>query len=284
MTNSPELSLLCLIDQAHAEARAFHGDFELGPQEFAANVLRIIDRRLGAASTSFESLTFLQTLHLSDLYLAMACGSGHESAWSRYSHVYGNYIHDVARLVCQNADAARDLADRIGGHIFLPDRAGRPRIASYDGRSSFKTWLSAIIKHLAIDERALRANNHEPLDCLLEAADSSSLNRIETAARASRYEQMIASSLEQAVSSLTEEDRRLLSLRYVRSIRAIDIAKTHDVDPTTIRRQLSSVHSKVRDRVVAILATQFHLSGVAIEECLEEIVASPAYSVLQLLA
>lgn len=284
MTNSPELPLLCLIDQAHAEAKSFHGDFELGHQEFAANVLRIIDRRLGAASISFESLTFFKTLHLSDLYLAMACAHGQEGAWRRCSNLYRGYTHDVALLVCQTIDAARDMADSILGHIFLPDRGGRPRVASYDGRSSFKTWLSAIIKHRAIDERALRANNNEPLDCLLEAADRSSLEKIEMAARASQYEGMIASSLEQAVAGLAEEERRLLALRYVRSVKAIDIAESLGVDPTTIRRQLSRVHNKVRERVVAILATQFLLSAVAIEECLEELVENPAYSVLQLLA
>jgi DNA-directed RNA polymerase specialized sigma24 family protein len=103
------------------------------------------------------------------------------------------------------------------------------------------------------------------------------------AARASRYQEMIASSLEQAVGGLGERERRLLALRYVDSLKPVDIAESHGIDPTTIRRQLSRVHNEVRHRVIAILATQFLLNAVAIEECLEEIVENPAYSVLQFL-
>jgi hypothetical protein len=158
MKSSPELTLPLLVHQGYEEAHAFHGDFELGPQEFAGNVLRIIDTRLGSESTSAEAESFFKTLHLSDLYLAMGCAQHREDAWRRCSNLYDAYIHDVARLVCQTIDAARELGDSIAGHIFLPDRGGRPRIAGYDGRSSLKTWLSVIIKHKAIDERALKAN------------------------------------------------------------------------------------------------------------------------------
>ena len=111
MKNSPELSLLCLIRmRLTPKLGPSMVNFELGPQEFAANVLRIIDRRLGAVSTSFESLSFFKTLHLSDLYLAMACGNGHESAWSRYADLYRTYIHDVARLVCRKTRTQRETS------------------------------------------------------------------------------------------------------------------------------------------------------------------------------
>jgi len=189
----------------------------------------------------------------------------------------------VASFVCSTRDAALELGDSIVGHLFLPDRTCRSRIASYDGRCSLRTWLRVIIKNRAIDERELRSNNNERLDCLSETADCSSLHKIELATRASKYEALIAHTLKEAVEALNEEDRRLLALKYVEALNSADVAESLGVHPSTVTRQLSRVQGKVRERVISILATQFLLNAIAIDECLTDIIENPAHSVFQFL-
>ena len=283
MTSSPEFSFLDMVYEAHDRARAFHGNFGLAPEDFAASLRCVIDKHLGPAATNSEGLSLCKKLYLLDLYLSLGCARDNEAAWRRFSSFYDKYIHGVARFVCSTRGAALELGDSIAGHIFLPDRTGRNRIGSYDGRCSLRTWLRAIIKNRAIDERELRSNNNEPLDCLPETADYSSLHQIDLATRASRYEDVIAHSLKQAVESLSEEDRRLLALKYIEALNATGLAESLGVHPSTVTRQLSRVQFNVRERVISILATQFLLNAAAIDECLTDIVENPAYSVLEFL-
>lgn len=283
MTSSPELSFLEMIYEAHANARAFHGDFGLAPEDFAASLRCVIDKHLGPAVTNSERLSLCKKLYLLDLYLSLSCARNNEAAWRRFSSFYDKYIHDIARFVCSTRDTALELGDSIAGYIFLPDRTGRTRVASYDGRCSLRTWLRAIIKNRAIDERELRSNNNERLDCFPDTPDYSSLHKIEMATRASTYEALITQTLKQAVEALSEEDRHLLALKYIEALNAADVAESLRVHPSTVTRQLSRVQCKVRERVISILATQFLLNAIAIDECLTDIIENPAYSVFQFL-
>ena len=283
MMASPELAVLEMIYQAHSKGRAFHGDIGLAPEGFAVNLRLVIDKHLGPVAVNSEVLSLCKGLCMLDLYLSFACASDNEAAWRRFSSVYDKYIHDVARFVCSTWDAARELGDSIAGHLFLPDRTGRSRIASYDGRCSLRTWLRTIVKNRAIDERELRSNNNEPLDSTSDIADYSSLRKIDLATRASKYEAVIVDTLKQAVDTLSKEDRRLLALKYIEALNTGDLAISLGVHPTSVTRQLSRVQCKVRERVISILATRFLLSTFAIDECITDIVENPAHSILQFL-
>jgi len=283
MTSPTELTVFEMIYDAHANSRAFHGDIGLRSDDFAAALRRVIDKHVGPTSTNSEALALCKKLYLLDLYLSLGCAQNNKAAWTRLSFLYDKYIHDVARFVCPTRDAALELGDSIAGHIFLPDRAGRSRIASYDGRCSLRTWLAAIIKNRAIDDRQLRWASNQALDCLPETADFSSLHKIDLATRAGRYETVAADTLKQAVESLSKEDRSLLASRYIENINAVDLAKRLGVHPSTVTRQLSRVQCKVRERVISILASQFLMTALAIDECLTDIAENPAHSVFQFL-
>jgi len=283
MTGCPELSVQDLIYEAHAKARAFHGDFGLESDDFFAKLRGLIGKHLGTTGTNAEALSMCKKLYLIDLYLSIGCASNNDAAWRRFSSFYHKYIHEVARFVCSTRDAALELGDSIVGHLFLPDRTGCSRIASYDGRCSLRTWLAAIVKNRAIDERERRSSKDQRLDYVAEIPDSSSLLQIDLARRANTYEAVITHTLKQAVESLNASDRRLLALRCVEELNATDLAKSLGVHPSTVTRNLSRVQCKLRERVMSILATQFLLSSIAIDECLSDLVENPAHSVSQFL-
>ena len=280
---SPPLSLSRLVIEAHDKAVAFHGNLNSDLTGFLTRVNTVIEKHLGHNANDGEAVNLCKKLYLTDLYLTHSCSGGNERAWQRFYDLYIGYIRDVARFFCQIGAGAQELADSIAGHVFLPDAAGNSRISNYDGRTSLYTWLRVIIKNRASDERELKSNNHQRLEGLPERADYASFRNVEVAAQTSKYERVISSALELVVESLTKHERTLLALRYIDSRSAIEIAKSYGVHPSTVSRQLSSIQMKVRDQVISILASNFLLANLAIEECLTEIVENPAYSVSQFL-
>jgi RNA polymerase sigma-70 factor len=277
-----------LTQKAYCDSRSIHGVIGVDRQDFAAHLSIVIARRLGSSPTQAATRAFFDNLHASDLYLAIACaqerGPGRDGAWHCFLTHSKRHIDSAARSACATREAARDLAASIPGHVFLPDRSGRSRLAGYDGSVSLSAWLRAITKNRAIDERRLRENNNESVDCLPREAEPTSAGRVELTARANSYRAVILNALELAVESLTERDCRLLTLRYIEDSNGAEIARSLGMHRSTITRRLAQVQSKLREKVTSVLATESRLNDIAIQECLIEIMENPAYSILQLLA
>lgn len=269
-----------MIAQSYENAYACHGDFGLGPETYLNHIQSIIEKRLGADQLSSVTCEFVSKLHSEDLYHAVACAQGSEVAWSRFTLKYGSYIQRVSRYTCSSTIAAKDLADSIPGHIFMPDSNGRSRMASYEGFSPLTTWLAAIIKHKAFNEHRLKSNNLENLDRVMEEADESSIHKIELFITASRYEPGIRDSIRQAFSLLSDRERFILRLRYEQELKISQIAYMLKVKPPAVSRQLDRIREKLRKHVIAILETSHKLDLVVIQECLANIVENPEHFTL----
>jgi RNA polymerase sigma-70 factor, ECF subfamily len=165
----------------------------------------------------------------------------------------------------------------------LPDRSGRSRIASYDGRSSLATWLRVIICHSAINERARKSNNMTRLDDLCEKADEEAARSIEMTLRSGRYRSLIRDSLEHACGELTDRERLLLLLRYENGLQLGQISRLFGLHQANITRQLVRVQAKIRRSFELTLIRKYKLGQAAIDECLSEIAENPAYSILALI-
>src|SRR5262249_12732431 len=137
--------------------------------------------------TGNNVIRVINSLHCDDLYLAFACAKHSPQAWDRFTKSYRRYIHNLAAFVSPVKSVAYELAENILADLFLPDRSGRSRIASYDGRSSLATWLRVLICNSAINERARKFNNMAQLDDLRERADEEAVRSVEMALRSSRY-------------------------------------------------------------------------------------------------
>src|SRR5215813_10829623 len=142
----------------------FHGDLQIISGEFKAHLWTIIEKYLGENATGNNVICVINSLHGDDLYLAFACAQHSPQAWDRFTDSYRRYIYNLAAFISPVKSAAYELAENILADLFLPDRSGRSRIASYDGRSSLATWLRVIICHRSINEQARKFNNMDQLD------------------------------------------------------------------------------------------------------------------------
>jgi RNA polymerase sigma-70 factor len=268
-----------LVTQAYTTAFTAHGDLGLKCREYSTHLYSIIERRMGVDPLP-AACEFVNHLHLSDLYLALACALGSETAWGRFALSYGSYIRKVSVGVCRSREMATDLADSLLGHVFLPDATGRSRIASFEGLSPLSAWLASVIKHRAFNEHRLKAISLESLDLAADKADESSINKAEAEIRAGRYRRLISDSLEDAVSLLSDRERIILRLRYGQEMQVSQVARLLDVKPPAISRQIDRTKLKLREHVVSILSTKHRLGPAVIQDCLAHLVENPEPGIL----
>lgn len=275
LTTAP---LEMLAAQAYTTAFTAHGDLGLKFGEYLIHLYSIIERRMGVDPLPAAACEFVNHLHLSDLYLAVACALGSETAWGRFALNYGGYIRKVSACVCWSREMSRDLADSLLGHVFLPDATGRSRIASYEAISPLSAWLASIIKHYAFNVHRLKADDMERLDLLVDTPDESSIRKAEADIRAGRYRRLISDSLEDAVSLLSDRERLILCLRYERQLKVSDIARQFGVKPHAITQQIDRSGQKLRRRIIYLLTTRHRLGPAVVEECVADLLNNPEHA------
>jgi RNA polymerase sigma-70 factor len=268
------------FEQAYSAGYAYHKDLQLDVGKFIVHLLSVVEKYLGPNAAAPAIVNFINNLHTNDLYLAVSCAQHVEAAWDRFYKSYQKYVNDLALSVSQTSDTARELAVNVLEDLFLTDRSGRSRIASYEGRSSLAAWLHVIVSHRAINDRELKHNRLEPLEYICEIADTASLRDIEAVVRASRYEGMIKNSLKCACSRLDFRERLVLLFRYDQELQVSQIARLLGVSPSTISRQLERSLKKLRECVKSTLASKYRLEQEAIEECFLELRENPSHSII----
>jgi RNA polymerase sigma-70 factor len=252
MQSPQEVGLPFLAARAYQIAFTLHGDLSLLLKPYIGHLVAIVNKRLGESPSEGAAFAFVNRLHTDDLYLSVACAHQSESAWNRLSALYGKRIDKIATSVCRRRSVAGELAESILGHIFLPDRSGRSRIASYDGLSSLLTWLRSVISHKATKEGHRKSNSFESLDGRPDIADFTVVPVIETDFRAAKYELLIKDSFMRASNSLTAREHFILALRYKERLQGAEIARVLGVHASTVTRQLQQVHEKLHNQVAAV--------------------------------
>jgi RNA polymerase sigma-70 factor, ECF subfamily len=276
------ITFCAAILKAYNDGCATHDGLELQLEHFKSRVVGIVTRNLGLYVSSPVAINFLGTLHTNDLYLGLACALQIEGAWDRFDSIYRKYIKDLAGFVLMTNNAAADLAEGVLADLFLPDHSGRSRIASYEGRSTLATWLRVIVNHRAINER-VRPNRTYGIESIPDIADEVALYRMDTSLRACRYGRMIRESLQCSCQGLTSRERLILLLRYDDGLQLGQIARLLGVHQSTITRQIKRACAKLRERLVVNLSAKYSLDQAAIDECEQEMLENPSYSILALI-
>src|SRR5215470_7893068 len=246
-------------ERLYQHGRYYHGDLQIISREFKAHLWAIVEKYLGENATGSDGIRVISSLHGDDLYLAFACAQHSPQAWDRFMHSYRKYIYYLTAIVSPVKSLAYELTENILTDLFLPDRSGRSRIASYDGRSSLATWLRVIICHRSINEQARKFNNMTQLDEVCEKADEEAVRSIEMDLRFSRYQSLIRDSLEHACGELTDRERLLLLLRYEKGLHLGQIGSYFGLHQTTVTRQIGRVQAKIRQLFESTLIQKYKL-------------------------
>lgn len=280
-----------IIAGVFAEGETHFGNLGLDLFTYTNRIDSIIRKHLGKSPSSDCAVRFVRTLHGRDLYLATACskfspGMDEQcpeepaerdgAAWKVLEKTYKGLIYDLVRFFYRSSFVAQDLADNILADLFLPDRSGRSRIASYDGRSSLGTWLRVVICNRSINAQRCSACA-KSTDLQPDLPDGPALENIELTVRAQRYGTAMEDALASACRELTPRERLMLLWRYQDGLQLGQIAQLLGIHQSNVTRQLERMQGKLREDVIAILAKRHRLSGSAIQECLEDVVENPRH-------
>lgn len=257
--------------------QSYYGDTDITSDLFNDYVWSIVCRHMNGSLDEPEATVFAQRLYLRDLYLACGCVHKREKAWAILDLRYRKFITDLVRFCYRHGTDNEEIADSILVSLFLNDRSGRQRIASYDGRSSLATWLRVIVINRAINDRNERKLVND--EVVADVPDGRALANLESSLRAQRYGHPLSESLAEALAEITEKERLMLLWRYEQNLQLGEIARLMGIHQANVTRQMLRLHTKLRESVVQRLTMRHGMSASAIEECLADVVDNPQISI-----
>jgi RNA polymerase sigma factor (sigma-70 family) len=204
---------------------------------------------------------------LAEVMLAQALEFKHQKAAVLFET---QYMPDVRRMA-RAASGARAAADveNLVADLILPRESARhgdlpPRIATYQGRTSLRSWLRAIVLNhsasesrrkqpVALADEALLAGRESPL-----TADSDCQN-------------LLAPIFRQAISTLTSEDRLLVKMLALDGVPQNALAASLGIHSGSVTRRRQRAFEQVLAQVSS--ATTASPARVRLEECLQTLLA-----------
>jgi len=257
-----------LVHDRYRIAAGAHGDLGVRPEDFSAHLARIAARHLGSGIPEPDRVDFIASLHTRDLFLALACALGNDAGWQRLRECYGAFLSDVSRHILGRAPDLQELGETIWMDLFLPDRSGQSRIASYDGRSSLAAWLRVVVSNRVINERQRRSHSAGSIENIPEPADPAALDDVESGLRVGRYRRVILEAFERSLRRLDSREALIVLLRYDQNLPLGQIARLYRVHQSTITRQLERTLEGVRRDVARVLSSDYGLDAEQVRECL----------------
>lgn len=179
-----------------------------------------------------------------DAQLILATKRGDHAAFGQLVRKYQDRLFTALVHVCGGREEAEDTAQDAFVQAYL-------KLASFEGQSSFYTWLYRIAFNTAISrrrrlrpdvsvERSRELTGNEPAD------DSEGAEEL-------LLRQERAKMVHQALSQLNAEHRAILVLRELEGCDYDAIASILDLPAGTVRSRLHRARLQLRDHLSAIL-------------------------------
>ena len=167
-----------------------------------------------------------------DAALVQRCLAEEGDAWRELVERHRPAMIDMARRVL-SAGQAVDLVDAV-----IVDLWQRRKLAAYEGRSSLRTWLGAVVVNAALNERRARAS------------------RPEAAARADDPEPIVlgpvdverhqlSALLQDAIAALSASEKALVLMYYEQGLTLDAIAAVFAASKSTLSRRLRDAREHI---------------------------------------
>lgn len=247
-------ALEALLAARLAQARAAWPEVALDDATFVEHLAR-------RAPRGGDLLASLAALATSDLYLACACARGapgavatfHQRFLARLPVLLGGLRLDRAAL-----DDARQL---VSQRLLLPRPDDPPRIAAYSGRGSLEGWLRIAAIRAVLNERE-KERVHAVLDD--DAGAEGQLLPSEAGGELelfrARHREDLAVALRTALEALSDRDRTLLRLHFMKGVPTVELGPLYGVHRTTVARWLDAAQQALLEGTRRILVARLQLS------------------------
>ena len=293
------------IDAIYQECVNSSPSFNVSRDDFAASVAGAVEKYsdcfgAGRRTPVRKVRQFIKELQHADLYLALACARGNESAWWEFDRRYRSFVERLARHLLTTRADADEVIDHIYAELFgtkVVDGVRQSKFRTYTGRGTLQGWLRAVVSHAVIDFFR-RRQDEVSLDKFEETGEEPGLrqSRASYAHRAEesmlagvvreRYRTATVAALDHALATLDDHEKLLLMYYHVDGLKLREIAKlvqepmspirrwfqrrarSGRVHESTVMRWLEKAYQKVSERFGEELANKHQLSAEEIEICM----------------
>lgn len=221
--------------------------FGLTAEDFAEYLL---DRARAAGEGDAGS--WLQTLSLDDLYLARACALRDERAWEECLHVHVGFMREFAGRFLRREDAT-EIAHRVVAELWE-----KGKLARYEGRSTLRTWLGAVVAHAALQAgKTIRRQEESTAgtDAVAQTAGAAPDPERDQAAR------MLADMTASAIQKLPNDDKLLLRLHYEQELSLDQIVTIVGTSKATLSRRLKHLRDLIREDIERVAKEKYRTSA-----------------------
>jgi len=184
-------------------------------------------------------------VELSDWELVQKCQSGEMSAFEDLVSRYYQKVYMVILGLLRNRDDAMEVAQET----FF--RAYR-KIKSFQGGSSFYTWLYRIAVNIAIDTQRRQKRNpldfRETMDEVLEEQ-----NEVAKDPFSDVHDKELRDRLVQAINDLTPEHKAVIVLRTLEGLSYKDIGEILGCSEGTVMSRLHYARKKLQSKLGGFL-------------------------------
>ena len=184
-------------------------------------------------------------MELTDWELVQKCQAGEMSAFQELVSRYHQKVYTVILGLLGNREDALDVAQETFFRAFR-------KIRTFQGGSSFYTWLYRIAVNLSIDAQRRQKRNpldfRETMDGVLEAQ-----NEFANDPLADAQNKELGTMLLRAINDLTPEHKAVIVLRTIEGLSYKDIGQILGCSEGTVMSRLHYARKKLQDKLSPFL-------------------------------
>jgi RNA polymerase sigma-70 factor, ECF subfamily len=268
-SSQPNSAVQSVVNQLLADLFARSGCESVGltRESFSVILCEVGAKHATAAASESEIRTFFLSLRVDELALARACAAGVNSAWEVFLTRFREKLYLSALRIAREDSAARELADTLYADLYgTSTRDGQrvSKLSSYTGRGSLEGWLRTVLAQ----EYVNRYRRTRKLVSLDEESEEGVQFRAPEPEPVPASDQRLAQATDEAIASLSGEERMILSAYYLDGRTLAEIARMLGVHESTISRKLDKLAKSLRKQIVAALGRR-GMSRRQAEEALE---------------
>ena len=251
------------IEAAYRAARMKLGRLGVSAWDFGARVRCILEETPSLVDGVWD-------LAMEDIYLAMGCQRRNEQAWLVFDRSFRSYLGRLcSRVMGSYSEGEELLADLYSDLLSRPRAPGK--IEMYRGMASLGTWLSVIIRRMALDRlrhAERRINRERRYEQGMAPADprgpESSLLRTESREIGARV-------LKDALEELEPRHRLVLRLMYWDGLTLREAGRVMGLDYTTVSRRAKNARQALRKKLQRISRKRYGLGREGLSSLMEHV-------------
>jgi RNA polymerase sigma-70 factor, ECF subfamily len=241
--------LLELLSAAWEQARRVWPAITLEIHSYA----RHLGERVAELDDTWESV--FASLRTSDLYLACACMHRTPGALSAFESAYLDKLDLKLAAPHPSSTFMDEVRQALRCRLFVGDAEHPPRIAGYTGRGALGGWVFVTARRVALSMLRSRDSGVYPaVDADIAVGDDLELQYFRN-----YFKCEFQAALKEALATLTDRERVVMHLNFVRGISLERIGMMYQVNQSTVSRWLGTARQSLRKQTWQRLARRNHL-------------------------